>query len=73
MWANDAGIQLVTNSTWGGQAGHGDPMTNQKIAEVERKLNMRPRKRLGYRAPIEAFCDETQRQNAAPSGVVVIG
>ena len=34
-----------------------DQVTDDEIAAVERKLNMRPRKRLGYRAPIEVFCE----------------
>jgi len=49
-----------------------DQVTDEEIAAVERKLNLRPRKRLGYRAPIEVFCDGL-RQNAAPGGVAVIG
>ncbi len=37
-----------------------DQVTDEEIAEVERKLNIRPRKCLGYQAPIEVFCDGAQ-------------
>ena len=50
-----------------------DQVTDEEIAAVERKLNMRPRKRLGYRAPIEVFYSGLQRRDAATGGVVVIG
>ena len=50
-----------------------DQVTDEEIAEVERKLNMRPRKCLGYQAPIEVFCDEAQWQDATSGGVAVIG
>ena len=50
-----------------------DQVTDEEIAAVERKLNMRPRKRLGYRAPIEVFCEGLHRQDAASGGVAVIG
>jgi len=48
-----------------------DQVTDEEIAAVERKLNMRPRKRLGYRAPIEVFCEGLHRQGAASGGVAV--
>lgn len=41
-----------------------DQVTEEEIAEVERKLNMRPRKRLGYQAPIEVFCEALYGQDA---------
>jgi len=50
-----------------------DQATDEEIAEVERKLNMRPRKRLGYQAPIEVFCDGSHWQDAKQGGVAVIG
>ena len=50
-----------------------DQVTDEEIAAVERKLNMRPRKRLGYRAPIEVFYGGLQRRDAATGGVAVIG
>jgi IS30 family transposase len=50
-----------------------DQVTDEEIAAVERKLNMRPRKRLGYRAPIEVFCEGLQRQDTTQGGVAVIG
>lgn len=43
-------------------------VTDAEVQEVEDKLNMRPRKRLGYRAPIELL-DIGQEKN----GVAVIG
>ncbi|WP_419635969.1 hypothetical protein [Thiolapillus sp.] len=43
------------------------------LAAVERKLNLRPRKCLSYRAPIEVFCDGPHWQDATPGGVTVIG
>jgi len=50
-----------------------DQVTDEEIAEVERKLNMRPRKCLGYQAPIEVFCDGAQWQDAKLGGVALIG
>ena len=50
-----------------------DQVTDEEIAEVERKLNLRPRKCLGYQAPIEVFCDGPHWQDATPGGVAVIG
>ncbi|RMG37521.1 MAG: IS30 family transposase, partial [Gammaproteobacteria bacterium] len=50
-----------------------DQMTDKEIAEVERKLNMRPRKCLGYQAPIEMFCEGSHWQDATKAGVAVIG
>ena len=50
-----------------------DQVTDEEIAEVERKLNLRPRKCLGYQAPIEVFCDGPHWQDAIPGGVAVIG
>ena len=50
-----------------------DQVTDEEIAEVERKLNLRPRKCLSYRAPIEVFCDGPHWQDATPGGVTVIG
>ncbi len=49
-----------------------DQVTDEEIAAVGRKLNMRPRKRLGYRAPIEMFCEGPQRQDATSGGDAVI-
>ena len=40
-----------------------DQVTDEEIAAVERKLNMRPRKRLGDRAPIKVFYGGLQRRN----------
>ena len=50
-----------------------DQVTDEESAAVERKLNMRPRKQLGYRAPIEVFYSGLQRRDVATGGVVVIG
>ncbi|TXF11849.1 IS30 family transposase [Pelomicrobium methylotrophicum] len=50
-----------------------DQVTDEEVAEVERKLNMRPRKRLGYKAPIEVFCEGPPRPDATQGGVAVIG
>jgi IS30 family transposase len=50
-----------------------DQVTDEEIAEVTRKLNMRPRERLGYQAPIEVFCDGSQWQDATSGSVAVIG
>ena len=50
-----------------------DQVTDEEIAEVECKLNLRPRKCLSYRAPIEEFCDVPHWQDATPGGVTVIG
>ena len=50
-----------------------DQVTDEEIAEVERKLNMRPRKCLGYQAPIEVFCDGVQWQDTKLGGVAFIG
>jgi IS30 family transposase len=41
-----------------------DQVTDEEIGEVEHKLNIRPRKRLGYKAPIEVPCDEPHGQDA---------
>jgi IS30 family transposase len=40
-------------------------ISNKKIREIENKLNRRPRKVLGYKAPFEVFfgCDVTQLKN----------
>lgn len=50
-----------------------DLVTDEEIAEVERKLNLRPRKRLGYQAPIEVFWNESHWQEARRDGVAVNG
>ena len=50
-----------------------DQVADEEIAEVERKLNLRPRKCLRYQAPIEVFCDGPHWQDATPGGVAVIG
>ncbi len=50
-----------------------DQVADEEIAAVERKLNMRPRKRLGDRAPTEVFCEGLHWQEAASGGAAVIG
>ncbi|MBK1693086.1 IS30 family transposase [Ectothiorhodospira mobilis] len=40
-------------------------VSEEQIQEVEDRLNLRPRKRLGYRAPIEVLVGSLQRQRAA--------
>ena len=40
-------------------------VSEEQIQEVEDRLNLRPRKRLGYRAPIEVLMSSLQRQRAA--------
>ena len=45
-----------------------DQVTDEEIAEVERKLNLRPKKCLSYRAPLEVFCDGSHWQDTTPGG-----
>lgn len=40
-------------------------VSEERIQEIEDKLNLRPRKRLGYRAPIEVLEQSLQRRRAA--------
>ncbi|OOC11519.1 IS30 family transposase, partial [Thioalkalivibrio halophilus] len=40
-------------------------VSEERIQEIEDKLNLRPRKRLGYRAPIEVLEQSLSRRRAA--------
>ena len=46
--------------------------TNENMNGLIRQY-FRPRKRLGYRAPIEVFCEGLHRQGGVSGGVAVIG
>lgn len=35
-------------------------VSDAEIAEIERRINTRPRKTLGFRTPLEVFLEETQ-------------
>jgi IS30 family transposase len=51
-----------------------DQVTDEEIAGVGRKLNMRPRKCLGRQIPVEVFCDGVQWQvkTSCLAGVALI-